>query len=130
MSSVDEKRYRMLKKAAEKELLDAADVICCTCVGAGDPRLARLKFHSILIDESMQATEPECMVPVILGAKQVIAQLIAYFTPLFYIIHINIKALIVSQGQNLYSILKKRIHQIRATIDLVIKVVLNSSSRL
>lgn len=71
LSSVDEKRYRMLKKAAEKELLDAADVICCTCVGAGDPRLSRLKFHSILIDESMQATEPECMVPVILGAKQV-----------------------------------------------------------
>lgn len=71
LSSVDEKRYRMLKKAAEKELSDAADVICCTCVGAGDPRLARLKFHSILIDESMQATEPECMVPVILGAKQV-----------------------------------------------------------
>ncbi|XP_014273194.1 regulator of nonsense transcripts 1 isoform X1 [Halyomorpha halys] len=72
LSSVDEKRYRMLKKSAEKELLDAADVICCTCVGAGDPRLTRLKFHSILIDESMQATEPECMVPVILGAKQLI----------------------------------------------------------
>lgn len=72
LSSVDEKRYRMLKKAAEKELLEAADVICCTCVGAGDPRLHRLKFHSILIDESMQATEPECMVPVVLGAKQLI----------------------------------------------------------
>ncbi|XP_018916568.1 regulator of nonsense transcripts 1 [Bemisia tabaci] len=72
LSSADEKRYRMLKKAEEKELLDAADVVCCTCVGAGDPRLARLKFHSILIDESMQATEPECMVPVVLGAKQLI----------------------------------------------------------
>ena len=47
-----------------QSLLEAADVLCCTCVGAGDPRLARLKFHSILIDESMQATEPECMVPV------------------------------------------------------------------
>lgn len=54
LSSVDEKRYRVLKKSAEKELLEAADVICCTCVGAGDPRLVRLKFHSILIDESMQ----------------------------------------------------------------------------
>nr|CAD7443654.1 unnamed protein product [Timema bartmani] len=72
LSSVDEKRYRMLKKSSEKELLEAADVICCTCVGAGDPRLQRLKFHSILIDESMQATEPECMVPVVLGAKQLI----------------------------------------------------------
>lgn len=72
LSSGDEKRYRMLKKSAEKELLEAADVICCTCVGAGDPRLTRLKFHSILIDESMQATEPECMVPVVLGVKQLI----------------------------------------------------------
>lgn len=72
LSSVDEKRYRLLKKTAEKDLLEAADVICCTCVGAGDPRLHRLKFHSILIDESMQATEPECMVPVVLGAKQLI----------------------------------------------------------
>ncbi|KAF5270389.1 hypothetical protein FQR65_LT05577 [Abscondita terminalis] len=33
LSSVDEKRYRMLKKSAERELLEAADVICCTCVG-------------------------------------------------------------------------------------------------
>lgn len=72
LSSGDEKRYRMLKKQAEKELLDAADVICCTCVGAGDPRLSRIKFNSILIDESMQSTEPECMVPVVLGARQLI----------------------------------------------------------
>ena len=71
LSAADEKRYRVLKKAAERELLEAADVICCTCVGAGDPRLARMKFHSILIDESMQATEPECMIPAVLGSKQV-----------------------------------------------------------
>jgi regulator of nonsense transcripts 1 len=49
-----------------------ADVICCTCVGAGDPRLSKFQFKSILIDESTQATEPECMVPVVLGAKQLI----------------------------------------------------------
>lgn len=72
LSSSDEKRYRALKKTAERELLEAADVICCTCVGAGDPRLSRIKFHSILIDESMQSTEPECIVPVVLGAKQLI----------------------------------------------------------
>ena len=71
LSQVDEKRYRMLKRQAERELLEAADVIACTCVGAGDVRLARIKFSSILIDESMQATEPECMVPVVLGARQV-----------------------------------------------------------
>jgi len=72
LSSNDEKRYRILRKQAEKELLDLADVICCTCIGAGDPRISRMKFSSILIDESMQATEPECMVPAVLGAKQLI----------------------------------------------------------
>lgn len=49
-------------------------LIFCICyiLFSGDPRLVRLKFHSILIDESMQATEPECMVPVVLGVKQLI----------------------------------------------------------
>ncbi len=47
-------------------------MICCTNVCAGDPRLARFKFRSILIDESTQATEPECLVPVVLGVKQLI----------------------------------------------------------
>jgi hypothetical protein len=54
LSSNDEKRFRMLRKQAERELLDLADVISCTCIGAGDPRLAKIKFSSILIDESMQ----------------------------------------------------------------------------
>jgi regulator of nonsense transcripts 1 len=42
-------------------------------VGTGDPRLSHgYQFRSILIDESTQATEPECMVPVVLGARQLI----------------------------------------------------------
>lgn len=57
---------------AEKELLQNADVICTTCVGAGDPRLSKFRFRAVLVDESTQATEPECMVPIVLGAKQVI----------------------------------------------------------
>ena len=72
LSASDEKRFRMLRKRAEKELLDMADVISCTCIGAGDPRLSKIKVNSILIDECMQATEPECMVPVVMGAKQLI----------------------------------------------------------
>ena len=52
-------------------LFQHTDVICCTCVGAGDPRLAKMQFRSVLIDESTQATEPECMIPVILGCRQV-----------------------------------------------------------
>ncbi|XP_071845963.1 regulator of nonsense transcripts 1-like [Apostichopus japonicus] len=72
LSSSDEKRYRSLKRNCERELLQNADVICCTCVGAGDPRLARFRFRAVLIDESTQATEPECLIPVVLGCKQLI----------------------------------------------------------
>ncbi|KAF5913498.1 hypothetical protein HPG69_017116 [Diceros bicornis minor] len=40
--------------------------------GCRRPRLAKVRFCSMLTDESTQATEPECMVPVVLGAKQLI----------------------------------------------------------
>ena len=49
-----------------------ADFICCTCISAGDPRLARMRFSSILADESMKLTELEGMVLTVQGAKQLI----------------------------------------------------------
>ncbi|KAM3441398.1 hypothetical protein MY4824_001522 [Beauveria thailandica] len=72
LSSQDEKKFRQLTKAAEREILNNADVVCCTCVGAGDPRLSKLKFRSVLIDESTQSAEPECIIPLMLGCKQVV----------------------------------------------------------
>eukprot|EP00053_Salpingoeca_punica_P018610 m.183108 g.183108 ORF g.183108 m.183108 type:complete len:1045 (+) comp17467_c0_seq2:72-3206(+) len=72
LSAADEKRFSHLRRACEQELLMNADVICCTSVGAGDPRLAKMRFRCVLLDESTQATEPECMVPIVLGTKQVI----------------------------------------------------------
>ncbi|CAB4069644.1 UPF1 [Lepeophtheirus salmonis] len=72
LSKADEIRYRMLRKSSERNILKVADVICCTCIAAGDLRINHMRFASILIDESMQATEPECMVPVVLGANQLI----------------------------------------------------------
>ncbi|TKA78901.1 Regulator of nonsense transcripts 1 [Cryomyces minteri] len=72
LSSQDEKKYKALTRAAEREILTNADVICCTCVGAGDPRLSKFKFRTVLIDESTQSAEPECMIPLVLGCKQVV----------------------------------------------------------
>ena len=68
----DARRYRQLRTQAEKEILQAADVICCTCVGAGDPRLANFRFRQLLIDESTQAMEAECFIPIVLGVKQLV----------------------------------------------------------
>ncbi|KAF9028563.1 ATP dependent helicase [Hymenopellis radicata] len=58
LSSNDERKYKTLIRQCEKEILSKADVICCTCVGAGDPRLSKLKFRTVLIDEATQAAEP------------------------------------------------------------------------
>jgi regulator of nonsense transcripts 1 len=72
LSQADEKKFNSLKRSAEKELLQAADVVCCTCSAAGDARISALRFRQCLIDEATQATEPECLIPIVLGAKQLV----------------------------------------------------------
>ncbi|KAG5439840.1 hypothetical protein PCANB_000122 [Pneumocystis canis] len=72
LSTQDEKKYKTLVKICEKEILSNADVICATCVGCGDPRLSKFKFRTVLIDEATQATEPECIIPLVMGCKQVV----------------------------------------------------------
>ncbi|KAK9474352.1 P-loop containing nucleoside triphosphate hydrolase protein [Dipodascopsis tothii] len=72
LSSQDEKKFKKLTRSCERQILANADVICCTCVGAGDPRLSNLKFRTVLIDESTQAAEPECMIPLVMGCKQAV----------------------------------------------------------
>lgn len=59
-------------KQIEKQILLDAQVICCTCTGAADARLKHFKFRSVLIDEITQASEPEALIPITRGAKQVI----------------------------------------------------------
>eukprot|EP00601_Ochromonadales_sp_CCMP2298_P010786 CAMPEP_0173262828 /NCGR_PEP_ID=MMETSP1142-20121109/27004_1 /TAXON_ID=483371 /ORGANISM="non described non described, Strain CCMP2298" /LENGTH=862 /DNA_ID=CAMNT_0014198035 /DNA_START=20 /DNA_END=2608 /DNA_ORIENTATION=- len=72
LSASDARRFRQLRAQAEREILQAADVICTTCVGAGDGRLANLRFRQLLIDESTQAMEAECFIPIVLGVKQLV----------------------------------------------------------
>lgn len=50
----DEKQLHMLRRRLEAEVLGAADVVCATCVGAGDARLRGFRFQHVLIDEATQ----------------------------------------------------------------------------
>lgn len=72
LSVSDRKKYFDLLKKAEKRVLQQADVVCCTCAAAGDPRLKKIRFRTVLIDESTQATEPECLIPIVHGCKQLV----------------------------------------------------------
>ncbi|WPK25223.1 hypothetical protein PUMCH_002529 [Australozyma saopauloensis] len=56
----------------ERKLIKQAQIVCCTCAGAMDVRLQKEVFRCVLIDESTQACEPEIMIPITKGAKQVI----------------------------------------------------------
>lgn len=72
LSERDQKKYRALRNWTEREILQAADVICTTCVGAGDPRLKNFRFRQVLIDEATQAIEAEALIPICMGAKQIV----------------------------------------------------------
>lgn len=68
----DSRELMRLIRTTESKLLKGCDVVCCTCVGAGDKRLSLFKFRSVLIDELTQALEPEVLIPIVKGAKQVV----------------------------------------------------------
>ncbi len=72
LSRNDEKRYKSLVRTLEQRVLSCADVICVTCVGAGDSRLANFKFNTVLIDEATQAVEPESLITMVMGCKHVV----------------------------------------------------------
>ena len=72
LNSSDEAKYRTLLENREYELLNAAEVICTTCSSSADKRLNAFKFPLVLIDEATQATEPECLIPIVQGCQQLV----------------------------------------------------------
>lgn len=72
LSESDSRQLFKLSRSREAKVLNKCDVVCCTCVGAGDRRLLDIPFRTVLIDESTQASEPEILIPIVQGAKQVI----------------------------------------------------------
>jgi regulator of nonsense transcripts 1 len=72
LSKDDDANYRRMYIYAENLILESAEVICCTCSSSFDPRLTRYRFSQVLIDEATQAVEPECLLPLLKGAKKAI----------------------------------------------------------
>ena len=71
-SSQDEKKFKTLTRAAEREI--SAECRCYLhhlCRGWRSS-IAKFKFRTVLIDESTQSAEPECLIPLVLGCKQVV----------------------------------------------------------
>ena len=52
--------------------IGGADVVLCTCVGAGAESIAKHAFPAVLIDETAQSTEPSCLVPLTRGVRQLV----------------------------------------------------------
>lgn len=55
------------------QLLDGAQVITCTLVGATQRVLAKRTFKTVFIDEAAQALEPACWIPISKASKVVLA---------------------------------------------------------
>ncbi|CAG9462982.1 unnamed protein product [Pedinophyceae sp. YPF-701] len=72
LSKNQERNLRKIERKAHKEVLSQVQVVCCTCAAAGDARLDEMGFHRVIVDEATQATEPECLLPIVKGARQLV----------------------------------------------------------
>jgi superfamily I DNA and/or RNA helicase len=61
-----------LEKRLVEQILDRAQVITCTLVGAAHSLLAGRKFKTVLIDEAAQALEPATWIPIIKAERVVL----------------------------------------------------------
>ena len=52
-----------MERVAAEQVLRDADVVCCTCVGAGDELLEGFTFRIACVDEATQAPEPVALIP-------------------------------------------------------------------
>jgi len=57
------KQATQLELTAAKSILKSVDVVCTTCVGAGDELLEDFVFSATVVDEATQCTEPAALIP-------------------------------------------------------------------
>ena len=66
------KEVRRIENQMRDDILEHAQVICATCVGAGGRLLDSRRFPLVLLDEATQATEPASLIPLTKGARHVV----------------------------------------------------------
>ena len=57
------KQATQLELSAARNILKSVDVVCTTCVGAGDELLEDISFAATVVDEATQCTEPGALIP-------------------------------------------------------------------
>ncbi len=62
-----------LEKFIAQNILDNAQVIACTLVGAANRHIFKREYTTIFIDEAAQALEPACWIPITKAQKVVLA---------------------------------------------------------
>lgn len=60
------------KESAKNELIEQAEVVCCTCVTSGQKIFNKYNFPFVLIDEAVQCTEPLSLISCVYGANKLI----------------------------------------------------------
>jgi superfamily I DNA and/or RNA helicase len=66
------KEIRQREEKVVHELLQQAQVVLATCVGAASPLLASLQFDMVIIDEAAQALEASCWIPALQAQSKLI----------------------------------------------------------
>lgn len=64
---------RELERYAEQRILESAQALTCTLVGASDVRLRKHQFDVVVIDEAGQALEPACWIAILKADRVVLA---------------------------------------------------------
>ena len=66
------KIYNKSGSQAANAVLKKAEIICATAIGSGSDMLDKFRFHTVLVDESTQATETAILVPIAQGCERLI----------------------------------------------------------
>ena len=72
LPKADYVRYKQLKQMLEGRILTKYDIVVATCITSSNDTLVSKQFKFVIIDETTQANEIECLVPITHHAEKVI----------------------------------------------------------